>query len=365
MKKLYAAFVFSLSLIPSSAFSADSILIEEFDFAAAKDNPVKLAADYLSERTTGNPVFRERKKIIPLYFNVTFQEEAQTSVKGRGMIGALSGGEAKDSIWVAKLKGFTPELRQKITNDLFADFIADLSARGFNVATPDQLAGMESFQEVLKASAGNFNGADQLRTEKDNNVFWQVVPKGLPLPETGFSAPITIAKNVSKLMVDTGKSSAFMASIAINVVKLTGVGSADGSRSATNDTVFGMAIPVSTIEGRLGFTMQMIPYNAEYEQYGEKHFSVYNSQYVNMLHYNVSKLLETAATPIGEGKFAKDNKGAGALSLGLAILGVSTMATPRIEYDVSVDPEKYAENARKLVGTARHMAFEKAKERYF
>lgn len=366
VRNLLALGLIAFSLVPCPAVSADSILVQEFNFAAAKDNPLKTADDYVAEKATGNPVFSERKRLIPVYFSVTFQEEAQTHVQGRGLVGVMSGGEAKNSIWLAKLKGLTPELRQKVTDELFADFVADLRARGFDVVTPDQLAGSETFQEILKAAKNNWDGADQLRTTKDNNVFWQVVPRGMPLPEIGFMAPMAVMKNVSKVMVDAGKASAFTASIAINVVKLTGIGSADGSRSADNDTLFGLALPIGSIEGKLGFSMQMIPYNGEYEQHGEKHFSVYNSQYVNGLHYNLSKTLETAAVPIGEGKFVKDNKMAGAVALGLTLLGARPgIVTPVIEYEVAVDPNKYADNARKLVDAARSMAFEKARQKYF
>ena len=57
MKNILAAFILVLVAVSPCAPAADSMLIQEFDFAAARDNPVRLASDYLNERASGNPLF--------------------------------------------------------------------------------------------------------------------------------------------------------------------------------------------------------------------------------------------------------------------------------------------------------------------
>lgn len=78
-------------------------------------------------------------------FNVGFIfESMDRDKKTGGMIGAFGGATDAKSLLV----GVTPEMMQAITDTAYADFRAQLTARGYRVAEPAALFGSPDFQRV-------------------------------------------------------------------------------------------------------------------------------------------------------------------------------------------------------------------------
>jgi hypothetical protein len=87
--------------------------------------------------------FKGKKDVVIGGFKVGFNESKRMSKKaGGGLLGSGFGGK---STGLAKLSGVSVDVKQKITNQAYQDFINALKAQGYNVIPRAQFVGSEEY----------------------------------------------------------------------------------------------------------------------------------------------------------------------------------------------------------------------------
>ncbi|MBY0520418.1 MAG: hypothetical protein K2P79_08345 [Sphingomonas sp.] len=117
---------------------------------AAQPTTVAFAADAPPLKISAPQAVKGTETVVIGAFNVgfIFQSVDQTAATG-GMIGAFGGTTRAKS----ELQGVTPEMMQAITDAAYADFRAQLEAKGFTVADPAAMFASPSFARVKPAPA--------------------------------------------------------------------------------------------------------------------------------------------------------------------------------------------------------------------
>lgn len=94
------------------------------------------AKDAAPVKVSGAEAFKGASQVAIAAFNVGFIFESvdQTAASG-GLMGAFGGTTKAQST----LTGVTPEMMQKIADAAYADFVAQLKARGYTLVQPEQL----------------------------------------------------------------------------------------------------------------------------------------------------------------------------------------------------------------------------------
>lgn len=133
--------------------------------AAAEDRPLKVSSPEALKGTT---------TVVIGAFNVGFIFESVDSTKATGgMIGAFGGATKAKS----ELVGVTPEMMQKVADAAYADFKAQLTARGFVVAEAAPMFSSPEFAKV-KLIAAPYEVGLQLGKGKGKATYYK--PSALP-----------------------------------------------------------------------------------------------------------------------------------------------------------------------------------------
>ena len=112
--------------------------------------PLALAKEEAPLKIQNKGALKGASQIAIAAFNVGFIFESTDATKSTGgLIGAFGGATKAQS----KLVGVTPAMMQQVTDAAYADFVSQMTARGFTVTAPGTVFGDVSFAKV-KAQTG-------------------------------------------------------------------------------------------------------------------------------------------------------------------------------------------------------------------
>lgn len=116
------------------------------------------------------------KKVIIPFFQVQFVTDAQASASGAG---------GAHSRTATRLEGPTPQQMQAVTDEVYAAFVADLTAAGLEVVSPEQARTFAAYNDIM--SAGKPSGGDVKGMNGVTSAFYAptgmnyyFLPTGLP-----------------------------------------------------------------------------------------------------------------------------------------------------------------------------------------
>lgn len=319
---------------------------------AIQSDPANYAKDYIkaNRMNTGTfgsaPSVKDLGKVAVTGFQVMFQTQRKVETEGSTLKG-ITAGQWSDARWQLDVSGLTPELMQKITEQAYESFVAELKAAGYDVIPHEELMANENYRELLENSESENVATSGLPTQRKvdrlfkHEVFTTVVPEGLPLYEvdSSFSPFKNIGrmKQLGKTMKSLGEVSAINAVYHLNTEKLTKINSLWLVKKSEEDKVFGLSVSP-------GSHVDFIPYNKSYNPGPYTAFAV------------KAPLADT--NPVGLGKFDKENIGAQAIAGTLALLGAPAPNVVRLrKYALDIEPSKYEQTSLELLNATNKLIF--------
>lgn len=134
-----------------------------FDIKAA---PESVMADYVD--VEGGEKLVGVKKILVPQFRVEFMLRAESAASDGAYLGGGSHVSGSASVYV-HLKGVDDAVLQKITDQAYADFVKEMTARGIEVIGPDKLASDGLYEPILRI--GKPSG-ERLETKDSLSAFF-------------------------------------------------------------------------------------------------------------------------------------------------------------------------------------------------
>lgn len=367
-----------LSSIPVQAAE----MMHAFDFASLQQKPVEMTKSYIDTKSSKNGTFSRKQSVENVHkvgvvgFQVVFSEVVSEQIDGNTWKG-ITQGNFSDNRWELDVKNMSPELRQRITNQMYEALMVQLKEAGLEVAAPADIAQSENYQAYVQetlAKGKNKHNDDvisqtQRATKFGKNTVWGVVPPGFPLERLDVNSDIFTGarpgfvdgmklfgsgfaqagetKAKSRAYKDFPDFTPIAVTYYLDFKKLKAIGGflpGNPFGSSAKDSTFGISVsPGSHVRF--------------YTKTGEKQDAYASNYHLNF----ILKKPVQSVDPVGLVRFEGENFGRQvfgmAANMAIRQMGGSGMGRVRKvrEYELQIEPSLYGNEAQKLMNAVNQM----------
>lgn len=184
-------------------------------------------------------VFKGKNDIVIGGFKVGFNESKRLQNKASGLLGGS--GFGGKSTGLVKLENIDDATRQKITDEIYNSFVADLKAKGYNVKTYNEYAASEQFKSAKTSDFPYVNDSSGMLSSYGVTKYFSPASIGSKQPVYIGEIPATgsfgAGFNFSNPAVAAGEYAAKNKTAVINVAYLVDFAGAGGHAGITSSSL--------------------------------------------------------------------------------------------------------------------------------